>query len=80
MSERPILCRTCLRPIVHETRTSTGYLPRERWWDDAATDAEICFKAADYTHEPMTDRERAYWEHGYKTAANELAAPKAVRS
>lgn len=65
-SEDVTLCRTCLRPIVHETRTSPGYQPRERWWDDAATDAEICFKSRDYTHVPMRADERAYYDAGFR--------------
>ena len=62
------LCRTCLRPIVHETRTEPGFLPREAWYDDCRIDAITCFKAADYCHVPMTDRERAYYEAGARAA------------
>lgn len=53
-----VLCRTCMRPITHETRTEPGYLPRTGWYDDFRNDPIVCFKAADYRHVPLTDRER----------------------
>lgn len=59
-----ILCRTCLRPLAWETRTEPGYQPRTGWYDDARTDPLICFKAVSYRHEPLTDREWAYYEAG----------------
>lgn len=63
-----VLCRTCMRPITHEARTEPGYLPREGWYDDAQSDPLICFKASEYRHEPMTVREQAYYDAGYKAA------------
>ncbi|WP_181312482.1 hypothetical protein [Nocardioides campestrisoli] len=65
---QPTLCRTCMRPITHETRTEPGFLPREGWYDDARTDALVCFKAIDYRHVPLTDRERAYYDAGRRAA------------
>ena len=65
------LCRTCLRPIAHETRTAPGYLPRTGWYDDARVDALVCFKANDYRHVPLTDRERAYYDAGVAAAERE---------
>jgi hypothetical protein len=59
-----ILCRTCLRPITWETRTEPGYLPRTGFYDDTRVDALICFCAISYRHEPLTDREWAYYEAG----------------
>ena len=65
-----ILCRTCMRPLTWETRTDPGYLPREGWYDDAHSDPLVCFKAADYRHVPLTDREWAYYDAGRKAAAS----------
>lgn len=65
------LCRTCMRPITHETRTEPGYLPREGWYDDSSVDALVCFKARDYAHVPMTDMERAYFDAGYARAVKD---------
>lgn len=64
--ESETLCRTCMRPITHETRTEPGYLPREGWYDDARTDPLVCFKAIDYRHVPLAGRERAYYDAGYR--------------
>jgi len=63
------LCRTCLRPITHETRTEPGFLSREGWYDDARTDALVCFKALEYRHVPLTDRERAYYDAGFRAGS-----------
>ena len=60
----PTVCRTCLRPITHETRVEDGRFQREGWYDDANVDAIVCFKSADYRHKPMNARERAYYEAG----------------
>lgn len=62
-----ILCRTCLRPITWETRIEPGFLPRTGWYDDARTDPLICFRAVGYRHEPLTDREWAYYEAGQRS-------------
>ena len=59
-----ILCRTCLRPLTWETRTEPGFKPRTGWYDDARSAPLVCFKARDYRHEPLTDREWAYYEAG----------------
>lgn len=72
-SDDVTLCRTCLRPIVLETRAEAGHLPREGWYDDFRVDAGVCFKAADYTHVPLEGRERAYYDAGF-------AAGKAAKS
>lgn len=60
------VCRTCARPITYETRTEQGYLPREGWYDDARTDALVCFQAIDYQHVPLAGRERAIYDAGIK--------------
>jgi hypothetical protein len=60
------LCRTCLRPITHETRVEDGRFQREGWYDDADVDPIVCFKSADYRHRPLSDREHAYYEAGAK--------------
>ena len=62
-----ILCRTCMRPLTWETRTEPGFLSRQGWYDDARTDALVCFKAVHYRHEPLTDREWAYYEAGRRS-------------
>jgi hypothetical protein len=62
-----ILCRTCLRPLTWETRTEPGHLPRAGWYDDARSDPLVCFKARDYQHVPLTDREWAYYEAGQRS-------------
>ena len=62
-----ILCRTCLRPLTWETRTEPGYNPRTGFYDDTRSDPLICFKAVDYRHEPLTDREWAYYEAGQRS-------------
>jgi hypothetical protein len=64
-----ILCRTCMRPLTRETRTEPGFLPRLGWYDDARTDPLICFRAVDYRHVPLTDREWAYYEAGARSVA-----------
>lgn len=64
-----ILCRTCMRPLTWETRTEPGYLPRQGWYDDASTEPVVCFKAVDYRHEPLTDREWAYYKAGQAAGA-----------
>lgn len=74
MSGDAILCRTCMRPITFETRTEPDHLPREGWYDDCRVDQLICFKAADYRHVPLTDRERAYYDAGRKAGAAEVKA------
>lgn len=61
------LCRTCLRPLTWETRTEPGYLPRAGWYDDARSDPLVCFKARNYRHVPLTDREWAYYEAGQRS-------------
>lgn len=39
MSEDDVeMCRTCGRPITHETRTEPGFLPRAGWYDDKRSD------------------------------------------
>lgn len=68
-----VLCRTCMRPITFETRTEPGYLPREGWYDDARVDALVCFKAVSYNHVPLSDRERAYYEAGFRAGAGSSA-------
>lgn len=68
-----ILCRTCLRPITWETRTEPGFKPRTGFYDDARVDALVCFKAVSYRHEPLTDREWAYYEAGQKGALHDAA-------
>jgi hypothetical protein len=62
-----ILCRTCLRPLTWETRTEPGYLPRTGFYDDARSDPLICFSAISYRHEPLTNREWAYYEAGQRS-------------
>lgn len=68
-----VLCRTCLRPITHETRIEDGRFQREGWYDDASTDAIVCFKARDYRHVPLTARERAYYDAGAKAERERIA-------
>lgn len=65
-----ILCRTCMRPITWETRTEPGYLPRTGFYDDARVDPLICFKAVNYRHEPLSNREWAYYEAGQRSASS----------
>lgn len=48
-----ITCRTCRKPVVYETRTDPGYLPRTGWSDQAPRDAFVCFSADAYTHTPV---------------------------
>lgn len=62
-----ILCRTCLRPLTWETREEPGYNPRTGWYDDARSDPLVCFKAREYRHVPLTDREWAYYEAGQRS-------------
>lgn len=78
------ICRTCLRRITHETRVEVGRFQREGWYDDARVDAIVCFKARDYRHVPLSDRERACYEAGIQAAVagvrawcsiNEIAEP-----
>jgi hypothetical protein len=64
-----VLCRTCMRALTWETRTEPGYLPRTGWYDDARSDPRVCFKAVDYRHVPLTDREWAYYEAGERVGA-----------
>lgn len=71
-----ILCRTCLRPLTWETRTEPSFRPRTGWYDDAPSDPLICFKAVGYRHEPLADREWAYYEAGQQSIAwRERGAP-----
>ena len=47
------ICRTCRKPIVWETRTDPGYLPRTGWSDQYPKDAFVCFSALNYAHVPQ---------------------------
>lgn len=49
---RPSTCRTCGRPITHETRTDPGFKPRTGWYDDARVDPLVCYSAASLVHAP----------------------------
>lgn len=75
-SERTqILCRTCMQPITWETRAESGFLPRAGWYDDARSDPIVCFRAVEYRHRPLTDREWAYYRAGWDAALSAHLAP-----
>jgi hypothetical protein len=69
-----VLCRTCLAPIWNEGGT-IGHRKRDEGWSDRIErggDSLICFSALHYRHEPLTDRERAYYDAGYRAGREAL--------
>ncbi|WP_295105485.1 hypothetical protein [uncultured Microbacterium sp.] len=53
------VCRTCLAPIWNEGGT-IGRRKREKGWSDRIErggDSLVCFKAVEYRHVPLADRE-----------------------
>lgn len=52
------VCRFCRKSIWFEAVIEPGFRPRHGWSDRAASDALVCFRARDLTHEPnMEDTE-----------------------
>lgn len=71
-----ILCRTCLSPLTWETRTEPGYAPRTGFYDEGRIDPLVCYKAVSYRHEPLTDREWAYYSAGFKAGQTTPLTPE----
>ena len=67
--ERPdeAICRTCLAPIWNEGGT-VGRVARPEGWSDRIErggDSLVCFKARDYRHVPLSDREAAIYAKAF---------------
>lgn len=65
------ICRTCLAPIWNEGGT-IGRRKRDTGWSDRIErggDSLVCFKAVEYRHVPLTDREAYIYDIAHARGA-----------